>query len=630
MSILPEENTGEARPAWDNEQLAVVTAPADSRILVTAGPGTGKTAVACGRVAHLITEQDVDPSCVMLLSFTRTAVAEIRNRIAGYVGNEARAAGIRIATLDSTTWSLVSGLDPDAESLFGGYETNIDRLCDLLRADNADILDYLEHYEQVVVDEAQDVLGKRAELVSLIIERLAPTCGVTVLADACQSIYGFTNDDGEVEDEPPEPLLDRLPIGCGSGDFSEMQLTQLHRTSEESLLLLLENTRPIVEAATGDDPNNYTAFKNAVFRTVPKSGIKDSDLPVFMQGRQDMMVLYRTRAAVLAAASYLANDGVPHRLRLSGLPVWLHPWIAAVFSDLEVDTVDESDFHRIWTEKNCSHLPGGVSCDSAWRACLRAANHNGRVRVSRLRDVLARPRPPIEFCASDNGFEGPIFGTIHASKGREAEEVLLFVPPDPGHGAHWDEETRVLYVGATRARRRTSVAEGQPTYAFFLENADRPVRLQRNAKKAQFEIGRAADLDAVSVASRQLHSDAKEIVQLQQRLAQQAGTTEKWILKSSADWGWRYRLVEPQHSDAFFGEMSAGFKRQIFAIAQQLGATSPTTIPHIRKVGVRTVVLKADSARLQEIAPPYSKTGFFLAPVVRAWTMTKFRGRPRR
>jgi hypothetical protein len=71
--------------------------------------------------------------------------------------------------------------------------------------------------------------------------------------------------------------------------------------------------------------------------------------------------------------------------------------------------------------------------------------------------------------------------------------------------------------------------------------------------------------------------------------------------------------------------MSQVFNRQIWAIAKSLGEKSPSKIPFINKVGVRTVAVGSDCTRLGELAPPYSRTGFFLVPVIRAWTMTKFR-----
>jgi len=620
MVSIMEGSTGRPLPTWDPEQKAVVTAPADARLIVTAGPGTGKTAVACGRVAHLITEQDVEPSCIMLLSFTRTAVAELRSRIATYVGCESRAAGIKIATLDATTWSLLSGLEPEADDLLGGYDTNIDRLRSMVTDGDDEVLDYLEHIEQLVVDEAQDVLGNRAELVAQIIRRLNPNCGVTVLADACQSIYGFTNEDGQADGGTLRSLVDLLP----AAQFRSAELTQLHRTSEDSLVRLLEATRPIIEDAKHGGPEGYARIRETILSTAPVLDVGRDGLTPLISGRDDLMVLYRTRAEALSAASYLANADVPHRLRLSGLPVWLHPWIAVLFSDFRGDIIEEADFNGRWAARNCGSLPGSLTAATAWRACLNVANHRGRVRVSQLRSVLSRARPPIEFCLIDNGFEGPVVGTVHASKGREADDVLLFLPPERDEGVAWDEEARVLYVGVTRARRATRVAIAGATYSKFLEEAGRPVRTQRNAMRAQFEVGRGHDLDVFSVVSMKLHGDAASAVRQQEQLADNAAVIEKWSLRTEREWDWAYRLVADGCGETSFGEMSPAFKRQVHAIARELRAKDPTTIPHIRKVGVRTIAVQSDSDRLHELALPYSETGFFLVPVVRAWTMVRF------
>lgn len=65
-------------PDWDLEQLEVILEAPACWQFVIAGPGAGKTAVACQRIAYLIDEA-VPPSRLLLASFTRTAVAELRD-----------------------------------------------------------------------------------------------------------------------------------------------------------------------------------------------------------------------------------------------------------------------------------------------------------------------------------------------------------------------------------------------------------------------------------------------------------------------------------------------------------------------------------------------------------------------
>ena len=82
-------------PTWDDHQRAVIEAPLEKRLLVDAGPGTGKTAVACGRISWLI-DRGVEPTNIWLISFTRTAVKEHRDRIAGLFRERTHASEVRI------------------------------------------------------------------------------------------------------------------------------------------------------------------------------------------------------------------------------------------------------------------------------------------------------------------------------------------------------------------------------------------------------------------------------------------------------------------------------------------------------------------------------------------------------
>ncbi len=77
----PEDSDDEISSSVEDDDLQgdVITAPASDRLLVDAGPGTGKTYVACSRVAALINE-GVPAGRIWLVSFTRTAVQEIRAR----------------------------------------------------------------------------------------------------------------------------------------------------------------------------------------------------------------------------------------------------------------------------------------------------------------------------------------------------------------------------------------------------------------------------------------------------------------------------------------------------------------------------------------------------------------------
>ena len=59
---------------------------------------------------------------------------------------------------------------------------------------------------------------------------------------------------------------------------------------------------------------------------------------------------------------------------------------------------------------------------------LAAGVEPATVDLVHLRQIVSLSRPPVEVCLPDLGTTGPILGTIHASKGREADTVVLVMP----------------------------------------------------------------------------------------------------------------------------------------------------------------------------------------------------------
>src|SRR5207249_803531 len=131
-----------------------------------AGPGTGKSAVACQRIAYLV-DEDVPPSRMLLVSFTRTAVAELRDRIVAYAVAGERAQSVRISTIDSHAWSLRLGFDDEPLPRALGeatYDLSIARTVELFRQRPPNHCDFMSRLELFIIDEAQDVMGIRADI----------------------------------------------------------------------------------------------------------------------------------------------------------------------------------------------------------------------------------------------------------------------------------------------------------------------------------------------------------------------------------------------------------------------------------------------------------------------------------
>ncbi|MBU3127672.1 ATP-dependent helicase [Clostridium tagluense] len=71
-----------------SEQQRAAVFSENRNLLVTAGPGSGKTVVIVNRIVHLINEQNINPSNIIVITFTRAAAINMKNRYIAINGKE--------------------------------------------------------------------------------------------------------------------------------------------------------------------------------------------------------------------------------------------------------------------------------------------------------------------------------------------------------------------------------------------------------------------------------------------------------------------------------------------------------------------------------------------------------------
>ena len=615
------EDSGGNSFQWDASQEQVITSKASARLLVGAGPGTGKTAVACARVCHLIDGFDLEPSNVWLVSFTRTAVNEIRGRIAEFSKDVNSASRVKVATIDSHAWEIHSGYDDNA-SIIGDYEENIRSVLNLI--DKNELIDeYLESVEHLVVDEAQDIVGVRRDLILRLIGKLTKNCGVTVFSDDAQAIYGFAEDEENTASDKGMTLAHSVRQG-ETGDFIERELNRIHRTKNENLVNIFSNVRrEVLSNATGGKAKLVQVEADVMDLAHGDTTLQERSV---IQSQSSTFVLFRRRIEVLTYCSFLMGEGIPHRIRMSGLPICLDPWIGLCLAEYGEPLLSRSRFFELWSANVVGTPWETLDRGDCWSQLIGIASAGRhQVEMNRLREVLGRYMPPTQFGSPELGTEGPIVGTIHASKGREADTVILFLPQIRSQKSNHDEEARVVFVGATRGRSCLYVGSGYPMKSSRTELSRRTFRpkiSEAGSLQASIEIGRENDVGAEGLAGKRFFNSAAAVRRAQNRVKQLATQVCTLTTRMRESQDYRYHLSLSE-SGPYFAVLSNSVNQDLWEIAKQQkirGNTwnrrPPTELKHIYTRGIRTIVLQPSALELAQLHEPWKSSGIMLAPVL--------------
>ena len=617
---------------WSDEQAMVIAANPNERILVDAGPGAGKTAVACARIAWLIDQAGLVPSDIWLVSFTRTAVHELRSRVGTYLSDPEQAAGIRIATIDSHAWAIQSGFNREA-LLTGSYDENIRNVIRLIQT-NEGVFQYVGNVRHLFIDEAQDVVGPRVELLLELINALSPESGVTVFCDEAQAIYGFSEDHaaGDLGGTLPEKIREFM------GDaFRELELTRIHRTDDETLVELFTDGRAFLKDGELDGAEKYAQVRRLIEGTNHGDlGSHHQDLKNLPEDLDDSFLLFRKRGDALSASRYLGDR--PHRIRMSGLPHTIHDWIGVMFWDWTEPALPRTEFESRWKSRLSDRRD--LSMGKSWELLVRLVGvSETRIDMHNLARRLGSGSPPIDLCRQDFGFAGPLIGTIHGAKGREADHVRLYLPPvrdDDQDSDAMAEEARVIFVGASRAREGLQVGRSSSkVHARSLEGSGRAFTAYYYMKGAvaAVEIGRVGDIDPEGLVGRALHSTPEEAEERQSRIASLEGSIHTAVGETEhLGTGWRYGVQSECWPDEALCYLNNRVDNDLFGIARAIDAVMhrhylrpPTRLIDLRTFGTRTLVMRPDDPDKDSLHSPWRDSGFMLAPLVLGYGMSYFR-----
>ena len=420
-----------------DEQRTIVDLPQKSRLLVTAGPGTGKTHTLLARIEALVSRDELAPGQeVLVLSFSRAAVGEIRTRC--------RLAGgkldyIRAATFDSFATHILAELDPDGPWSDQGYDERILCATALLRAGKAD--ERLADIRHIFVDEIQDLVGVRADLIKAVLEK---TCsGFSLFGDPAQGIYNFQLA-GRARDVGSAALYEWLRDRF-SQDLKELSLTLNHRAC---------GGRAMTALWAGTNLNDPHVDHAAVYdklveltKLLPSLGQYKRAVQSLRVVPEKTAILCRTNGQALMISRALWHAEARHILQRRATDRYMPSWIAKVFGNVQSMSLDRSIFtsklSHVGIDDSDSEMLWGLlkRTEGERGASLSLARLNFRCRQGFVPDDLYE-RSAAQLTVS----------SIHRAKGLEFDRVIIATGAERP-SEYLAEEARTLYVALTRPKR---------------------------------------------------------------------------------------------------------------------------------------------------------------------------------
>ncbi len=581
FNLTPSQSSSGEAESPDESQRRVMQAPAGSRMIVEAGPGSGKTHVACERVISLVEDEDLAPSRILLLSFTRIAVAELRGRISRRLHDAPNVASLQIRTFDSFAARLLAGASVGSS---GGHDASIRAATRLMRSDNPLVADAIGQLEHVIIDEAQDLVGDRKEMCEAILALLDPACGITIFGDFAQSIYGYQR-----RGTAGSTLLTEV---AKRADFTCDQLDRDHRTRTETLREMFSSVREALRDDPAGSRDGYFRIREQI-----KSAAIEHDITGFAihSSTTGGLILTRSRRGLFTAAEDMRAAGRSFKLRLPDRPPRIEAWIGALLGSLPAATrLSRDDFRSI---HEALRPAPSRDLEECWEILLDL-DASGRDQISVGNIAEGLEDPPLELLSDYEGRSGPLLSTIHAIKGREAERVMLLLTRAPsGDQVDWAEESRTLYVGATRASTELRTGWFSQKKYYTIGEPERFWAARPNHRL--IEIGLEGDLIDWAEFARSVHvtNEADAISSIwrcsndEPRAAAYPDPDGRLVLKTG------------DHDGTAIGCLSDVFVELMQSLRKvEPGAALPEVVSGISVVGATTVVVPGRSGEAASLA----------------------------
>lgn len=404
-------------------------------IVVAAGPGSGKTRVLVHKLASLLSLEDVKHEQLLMLTFSRAAATEFKQRLIGLIGNAAHF--VEIKTFHAFSFDLLGKIGNLEES-----DNVVRQAAEMI--EQGEVEQGRINKSVLVIDEAQDMDENEYALVRAMM-RNNEEMRVIAVGDDDQNIYQFRGSNSKymqafidemhaTKYEMPENYRSQRSIV----EFANLFAKRISYRLKTSPSVAVQREKGLVHITQYRSENLEIPLVNQLLKTYHN---------------EHACILTNTNDEATRVVGLLKKNGINAKLiqstegfRFNNLAE-IRYFLKLIDQGLETPVIDEERWESA-KQKTLSNYYTSTCIDYIKEFFTIFERTNRTKYHSDLADFVFESNIE-DFCGADQ--QTIIVSTIHKAKGREFDTVYMMLDNEQADN---DEKLRKLYVGMTRAKQR--------------------------------------------------------------------------------------------------------------------------------------------------------------------------------
>jgi ATP-dependent DNA helicase RecQ len=431
-------------------QLEIIKDNETKYISVAAGPGSGKTKLLVHKLASIVYMEDVKYEQLLMLTFSRAAVNEFKERLIDLIGNAALY--IEIKTFHSFCFDLLGRVGTIEKS-----KKVIAEALEKLR--NNEVEPGRIAKVVLVIDEAQDMDEAEFDIVKILMDK-NPDMRIVAVGDDDQNIYEFRGSNSKYfqslnsfENSKLYELVDNYRSKNNLVEFSNQFAGLIENRIKENNIVAVQKTNGNVRMIHYDSGDLIEPVVNDLIET-ELSG--------------STCVLTPTNSTALYIVGLLNYQQIKAKLIQTNTGFNLLNLLEMRFitdflnSDNDSRVISENDLRdcKRELEEKFNGSPNLKVCQKL----LRDFEINyPKTKYKTDLDIFIGESYIEDFI--DEGHDTILVSTMHKAKGREFDNVFIVLD---NYDISREEKRRQLYVALTRAKENLTIHTNK-SYLDFIE-----------------------------------------------------------------------------------------------------------------------------------------------------------------